>query len=104
MPITKLEPSSKSLLVLLAPTHPLPPPPAPPPVVYGRLSFAGLAGPQDKFYRYESFPTSKRINRRTRQIAPGTFASPASELALIPRGFAAVARYALPSLFPARWR
>ena len=100
------------------PLHPphLPPPPARPAYVYGHLPFFKTTGNDDVFYRYESFPTSIRILRpqalapHLRAIAPdggivpGTYAAPASELPFMPTGLAAVARQALPSLMPARWR
>jgi len=56
------------------------------------------------FYRFEPWPTSKRINQANFSIAPQTYAAPSSELAFAPTGFAAVARYALPLYFPAVFR
>lgn len=87
------------------PASPPPPiPPAAPPHIYGHLPFQQLTGAEDVYYRYESFPTSRRINQATGEIAPGTYAAPASELFFMPTGLSAVARQALPSLMPASWR
>jgi hypothetical protein len=92
------------------PPTPFPPrsaPPAPPPSapsIYGHLPFQKITWPDDVFYRYESFPTSRRIDQTHLTIAPGTYAAPASELFFMPTGLSAVARQALPSLMPARWR
>jgi hypothetical protein len=90
--------------ILLGPSGPLPLHTIAPPSVYGHLQFHGVTQANDIFYRYEPFPTSRRINPATNTIAPNTFAAPESELKLTPSGFSAVARFALPSLFPARWR
>jgi hypothetical protein len=90
--------------IFLGPIGPLPLPPIAPPSVYGHLQFHGVTQANDIFYRYEPFPTSRRINTATSTIAPNTFAVPESELNLTPSGFSAVARFALPSLLPARWR
>jgi hypothetical protein len=84
--------------------QPLPPPPARPAYVYGHLPFGGQTGANDVYYRYESFPTSRRILQQPMTIAPGTYAAPASELPFMPTGLSAVARQALPSLIAARWR
>lgn len=86
------------------PPPPPPSPPAAPPHVYGHLPFHTATGPEDVYYRYESFPTSRRINQGGGTIAPGTYAAPASELFFMPTGLSAVARQALPSLMPASWR
>lgn len=91
-------------VVLLGPATPLAPPSPPPPIIYGHLPFTATTGPSDVFYRYEPFPTSRRINRATGSIAPGTYAAPELEEPFMPTGFSAVARCALPSLFPARWK
>jgi hypothetical protein len=91
-------------LILHGPIGPLPLPPLRPAYVYGHLQFHGTTQANDIFYRYESFPTSRRINQATKTIAADTFAAPESEMPLTPSGFSAVARFALPSLFPARWR
>jgi hypothetical protein len=90
--------------ILHGPVGPLPLAPLPPPYVYGHLLFHGSTQAKDVFYRYESFPTSQRINQTTKTIAANSFAAPESEMPLTPSGFSAVARFALPSLFPARWR
>src|SRR5262245_280715 len=92
-----------------APAPPMPPP-ARPAYVYGHLPFQKSTDKDDVFYRYESFPTSLRLlqtpqpNAPHGGIAPGTYAAPASELPFMPTGLSAVARQALPSLMPARWR
>jgi hypothetical protein len=88
----------------LGPLTPLPPPPPLPPVVYGHLPFHGICSGTDVFYRYESFPTSRRIDvRNHRVLLPGTYGCPPLEPQYIASGLGAVARFALPSLFPARW-
>ncbi len=79
-------------------------PPQPPPHVYGHLPLVGASQSDDVYYRYEPFPSSKRIDQKKRSCSPGTFASPASELPFLPTGLSVVARCALPSVFPARWR
>lgn len=90
--------------ILLGPVGRLPLPPPRPPYVYGHLQFHGTTEVDDIFYRYEPFPTSRRIHQSTKTIDAATFAAPASEAPFTPTGFSAVARFALPSLFPARWR
>ena len=80
------------------------PPKGPDSATYGHLPFHRSTNDDEVFYRYESFPTSRRINQTTQLVAPGTFAAPQSELPFMPTGLSAVARCALPSLFPARWR
>ncbi|HYI26613.1 MAG TPA: hypothetical protein VD863_02075 [Bradyrhizobium sp.] len=87
----------------LFPSPPLPMPAAPA-SIYGHLPFSTSTGPDDVYYRYESFPKSRRIDPDTKEILPGTYAAPASELFFMPTGLSAVARQALPSLMPARWR
>ncbi len=88
--------------LIIPPT--LPTPPARPKVVYGHLPFKWHCGPDEVFYRWEPFPRSRRLNRSAGTIKADTFAAPASELPLVPSGFAAVARYALPNLLPACFR
>lgn len=90
----------------VSPTRPLPPPPSPPPIIFGHLPFKASILPKTVVYRWEAYPTSRRINRSTNPptIAQGTFAAPASELLFAPTGFSAVARFALPSLLPACFR
>src|SRR6266478_3517765 len=93
-------------LIFHGPVGPLPLPPPRPAYVYGHLQFYGDTEPDDIFYRYEYFPTSKRIfqNSTPPSIAKDTYAAPASEAQFAPSGFGAVARFALPTLTPARWR
>jgi hypothetical protein len=86
----------------LGPIPPLHPAPATPASIYGHLPFAGVASGSERFYRYECYPTSKRIVGD--QVAAGTFAAPERDTAYINSGLGAVARYALPSLLPACWR
>jgi hypothetical protein len=89
----------------LGPRRQFTPPPTFRAAAYGHLPFHGICSGQEVFYRYEPYPTSIRIDQSAgRVIKAGTFASPLSELPFIPTGLAAVARYALPSLLPARWR
>jgi hypothetical protein len=80
-------------------------PPAPPsPAPYGHLPFTVNTGSQDVFYRWEPYPVSRRVRQASRSVLPNTYAAPQSETPYVPTGFSAVARYALPSLFPACWR
>ena len=85
---------------------PLPPPPSRPPSIYGHLPFATTTFPETVIYRWEAFPTSRKINRSVNPptIAKDTYAAPASETPFAPTGFAAVARFALPNLMPACFR
>lgn len=115
-----------------APPSASPPPPPTNPNLYpggtrptgtatapGHLPFHDLGTGTDRFYRFEAWPTSRRVivggpstafvaaSRRALnpgEIEQGTFASPESELSVLPTGFAAVARNALPSFFPAVFR
>jgi hypothetical protein len=73
--------------------------------VYGHLPFATKTRADEHFYRFEPWPTSNRITTGDPgSIAAGTYASPSAELRFLNTGFAAVARNALPSLFPAVFR
>lgn len=72
-----------------------------PPPAYGHLPFSVVTRHRETFYRYEPWPTSLKINRVSGSYDKDTFANPSSELRMNPTGFAAVARNALPSLFPA---
>ena len=76
--------------------------PSGPPAVYGHLPFETTTMAGEVFYRCEAWPTSMRLLGST--IAKDTYASPESELDFLPTGFAAVARAALPSFFPACFR
>jgi hypothetical protein len=97
---------ARSILGLIyhGPIGPLPPVPPRPAYVYGHMQFYGDTEPDDVFYRYEYFPTSLRIDQKTESITKGTYASPFVEAQFVPTGFGAVARFALPTLMPARWR
>ena len=90
----------------VSPINPLPPAPPNPPVIFGHLPFKATTLANSVIYRWEAYPTSRRINRSTNppQIAKDTYAAPASELPFALTGFAAVARFALPSLLPACYR
>jgi hypothetical protein len=85
-----------------------PAPPGPPPgggtAVYGHLPFRSITEDREVFFRWEPWPTSRRVLTATNIIVPDTFASPHSEVPFVPTGFAAVARASLPSLFPAVFR
>jgi hypothetical protein len=54
------------------------------------------------FIRYSARSQDPRVHPKTGNFAPGTYAAPWSEAPLVPSGFAAVARYALPNPFAAR--
>jgi hypothetical protein len=90
----------------VTPVSPLPPTPPRPPVIYGHLPFKATTLPETVIYRWESYPTSRRINRTANPptIAQDTYAAPASEVPFAPTGFGAVARFALPTLLPACYR
>ncbi len=116
-PPTKPTPTDRSeFMSILSASHPPPPPgrrnvvpkipPFPPPLpqVYGHLPFSTRTLPHEHFYRFEPWPTSKKLTLNPGKIGAKTYASPASELPFLPTGFAAVARNALPSLFPAVFR
>lgn len=91
--------------LFLGPDGPLRPPPRfPEGGIYGHLPFAAASGSDDVYYRYEAFPSSKRVNQAAGTIAAQTYAAPASELPFMPTGLSVVARCALPSVLPARWR
>jgi hypothetical protein len=84
----------------------LPPALARPAWIYGHLPFSTTTEPETIIYRWEAFPTSRRISRAVNPptIAADTYASPASEAPFAVTGFAAVARFALPNLMPACFR
>jgi hypothetical protein len=87
----------------VVPAAPVPPPL--PPNYYGHLPFVTTTDPHETFYRFEPWPTSRKITLGDPgSIANHTYASPSSELPFLPTGFAAVARNALPSFFPAVFR
>jgi hypothetical protein len=89
---------------VIYPAFPLPPAPVPPPVTFGHLPFLGTCDDDEVYYRWEAFPSSRRIDRATGKITPGTFTAPASEVSFVASGFGAVGRFALPNLSPANWR
>jgi hypothetical protein len=88
----------------ITPIGMLPAPPPPPPYIYGHLPFKAKTFAETAIYRWEAFPTSRRIDMVAKTIAKDTYASPASEVPFAPTGFAAVARFALPNLMPACYR
>jgi hypothetical protein len=95
-----------ALSMIAAYTLPLPPTAPPPPprplVVFGHLPFSGSTGVGESYFRFEPWPTSRRINQPTSGgVLAGTYTVPRSELPFLPTGFAAVARCALPNLLPA---
>ncbi|MGH6742756.1 MAG: hypothetical protein ACREDY_27620 [Bradyrhizobium sp.] len=75
-----------------------------PAYVYGHLPFHGKCGGSDIYYRYEQFPTSKRIDLKKRTVAKDTYAAPKSEERFTPTGLSAVGRFALPLVLPACWQ
>jgi hypothetical protein len=93
-------------LIFHGPVGPLPPVPTRLPYVYGHLQFYGDTEPDDVFYRYEYYPASLRVFPTVAGgwIKDGTYAAPSSEAQFVATGFGAVARFALPTLWPARWR
>jgi hypothetical protein len=64
--------------------------------------FSRRATGEEAFYRFSAFPNDKRVDPGSGHFAPGTYAAPYSEIPLVPSGYAAVGRYALPSVFPCR--
>jgi len=90
----------------VTPIGTLPPPPLRPASIYGHLPFKATTYPETIIYRWEAYPTSLRIDVKANPptIAPDTYAAPASEVPFALTGFAAVARFALPSLKPACFR
>lgn len=88
----------------IAPTGPFASSPAAPPVIFGHLPFVGTSDEGEVFYRWEPFPTSKRVDQGTGDISPGTYTAPASEAQFVASGFGAVGRFATPFLSPACWR
>jgi hypothetical protein len=104
-PVSASEAFAALGFIHLGPRIRYPSPPVPPPVTYGHLPFQGTAGGADIFYRYEPYPTSRRIDRiNGKVILPNTYASPRLDAAFVNSGLGAVARCALPQLLPARWR
>lgn len=92
------------LRFVINPAGPFLPPPSPPLMIFGHLPYAGTCGEGQVFYRWEPFPSSRRIDQVSGGILPGTFTAPASEVPFVASGFGAVGRFALPNLSPACWR
>jgi hypothetical protein len=90
----------------VTPIGTLPPPLPRPASIYGHLPFSATTYPETVIYRWEAYPTSRRIDIKANPptIAQDTYAAPASEVPFALTGFAAVARFALPSLKPACFR
>lgn len=82
----------------------LPPAPPRPPVIYGHLPFSNKTAGDTVIYRWEAYPTSRRIDVKKLTIAQDTYAAPQSEAPFAVTGFQAVARFALPNLMPACFR
>jgi hypothetical protein len=97
-------PSAPVLGYIVRPLNPLPATPARPPHIHGHLPFGAMTAADTVIYRWEAFPTSRRIDQDKRTIAQDTYAAPASEVPFAPTGFGAVARFALPNLWPACFR
>jgi len=93
-----------TFLALLAALATPPAPPPKPATPYGHLPFWNTVHSNDVFYRWEPWPTSRRVNQSTGVISAGTFAAPQSEAPFVPTGFSAVGRFALPALNPACFR
>lgn len=53
------------------------------------------------FHRFSAFNPDKRVNPKTGNFLPGTYATTESEVLFVPSGFAAVGRFALPNSLPA---
>jgi hypothetical protein len=55
------------------------------------------------YYRYSSFYRDKRVDLKDGSYLPGTYATTYSDMQIIPSGFAAAGRYALPNPASARY-
>ncbi|HEY0555648.1 MAG TPA: hypothetical protein VGG20_15435 [Thermoanaerobaculia bacterium] len=53
------------------------------------------------FHRFSAFNPDRRVDPKTGDFVPGTYAAPEKEVPLAPTGFAAVGRFALPNTLPA---
>jgi hypothetical protein len=91
-------------VIFHGPIGTLPPVPPRPAYIYGHMQIFGDTGPDDVFYRYEYFPRSLRVDQTNKTVAKDTYAAPFAEAPFVSTGFGAVARFALPTLVPARWR
>jgi len=56
-----------------------------------------------RFFRFSAFNQDKRVNANG-EFAAGTYAAPESETGMVPSGFAAVGRFALPNTSPASFK
>ncbi len=55
------------------------------------------------YYRYSAYYRDKRVDSRTGNYSPGTFATTSADMHFVPSGFAAVGRYALPNPASAKY-
>jgi hypothetical protein len=94
------------LAFIVAQAGPLGVPPSRRGPVYGHLPFLTKTDHSTVMYRWESLPMSRRIKRTAARsfVGADTYAAPSSETPFAVTGFATVARFALPSLFPACFR
>jgi hypothetical protein len=102
-PLVALTPSALATFLSpggVTPRSPLPRAPWHGPYTYGHLPFTATTGNNDTCYRFEAYPTSRRITLATGDVVANTYASPASEEKFIPTGCSSVGRCALPSLLP----
>jgi hypothetical protein len=95
-----------TLAFIVGPLLPLPPAPLRPASIYGHLPFGTRTASDTVIYRWEAFPTSRKITRTPGggTIGRDTYGAPTSEIPFAPTGFGAVARFALPNLLPACFR
>lgn len=56
------------------------------------------------FHRFSAFNPDRRVDPKTGDFLPGTYATTESEVPFVPSGFAAVGRFALPNNLPASHR
>src|SRR5271168_1979556 len=78
------------LMGAIGPATPIgsfPSPPARPPNIYGHLPFKAKTLEDTVIYRWEAYPTSRRIDLVAKTIAKDTYAAPASEVPFAPSGF-----------------
>jgi hypothetical protein len=85
---------SQASVVPRFPSSILGPPGTPLPTPLPPFVYATVQG--DKFHRLSAFNPDRRIGSNG-AVAPGTYATTANDMKVVPSGFAAVGRYALPS-------
>lgn len=100
-PLDRVDPQALRAVVWPGPTGTTPPTPA-----LGHLPYQGNPSGNDLFYRWEPWPTSRRVLRQgsSHRVTHGTFAAPESEVRFVACGFGAVGRFALPQVAPACFR